>query len=274
MNKIEKTHLNFILTACLLAALYLTSQNWKKQLVLHDVKVYDASLLSDEEVKTLAGVQDGSALYGLSLAQISHRVESSPFVKQAVVVRALPYDLTITVHERNPIALLAMMPPAEMLSVDNNGVVLPLPFGRKNNLPVITGVTEELKVGDTVKGNLIQAVKFMCDADRISAALGADIAGVKLVGDNLIAYTTASSLPVIIGKGDLDRKLIYLQSFFKEDPDNSDPGYNYIDLRFDGQIVIGTHLVANSADSHAPSGSAGLSPAETHQSMDHIGKVK
>ncbi len=86
--------------------------------MLHDVKVYEASMLTDNEVKTLADVQNGSALYGLSLADISHRVERSPFVKEAIVVRALPYDLTITVHERNPIALLAFAAPQEqMLSV-------------------------------------------------------------------------------------------------------------------------------------------------------------
>jgi cell division protein FtsQ len=243
LKQIERAYLNFVLTACVLVALYLTSQNWKNQLVLHDVKVYDASMLTDDEVKTLADVQNGRALYGLSLTQISHRVEQNPFVKQAVVVRALPYDLTITVHERNPIALLAMT--SSMLSVDGNGVVLPLPLGRKNNLLVIANVTEELAVGNTVKGSLMQAVRFICEANKIGTALSADLAEVKLDGDNLIAYTTASSLPVIIGKGDLDRKLIYLQSFLKEVVDNGDPSYSYIDLRFSGQIVVGTRLVAD-----------------------------
>ena len=247
MEKIERTYLNLILTVSALVALYLTSQNWKNQLVLHDVKVYDANMLTDNEVKALADVQDGSALYGLSLAKISNRVERSPFVKHAVVVRALPYDLTITVHERNPVALVALTAPQEqMLSVDKDGVVLPLPLGRKNNLPVITSVAESipgishgLEVGDTVGGTLMQAVKFICDADKIGTALSANIAEVKLDGNNLIAYTTTSSLPIIIGKGNFDRKLIYLQSFLEEAAASGDPNYDYVDLRFNGQIVLG-----------------------------------
>lgn len=280
MKKIDRTYLNFVLATCLLAALYLTSQNWKNQLMLHDVKIYDASMLTDDEVKTLAEVQGGSALYRLNLAQISHFVERNPFVRQAVVVRALPNDLTITVHERNPIALLAVAAPTAMLSVDNDGVVLPLPLGRKNDLPVITNIAEKLSVGDTVKGNLMQAVKLIYDADKIGTALSADIAEVKFDGDNLIAYTTASSLPVIIGKGDLDRKLIYLQSFLKEIADNGNPGYDYIDLRFNNQIVVGGQLVADSPAKGEINSSgkvsfrnAESSAQETQQPKVEIGKV-
>ena len=240
MGKVERTYLNLILTVSVLVALYLTSQNWKSHLMLHDVKVYDASMLTVSEVKTLANVQEGSALYGLSLAKISHRVERSPFVKQAVVVRALPYDLTITLQERNPIALLANQAPQEqMLSVDKDGVVLPLPLERKNNLPVITDVREKLEVGDTVRGILMQAVNFICDADKVGEAVSANIAEVKLENNNLIAYTTSSSLPIIIGRDNLDRKLIYLKSFLEEFAADGDPNYNYIDLRFNRQIVVG-----------------------------------
>jgi len=250
MEKIERPYLNLILTVSILVTLYLTSQNWKNQLVLHDVKVYDASMLTTNEVKTLADVQDGSALYGLSLAKISNSVERNPFVKQAIVVRALPYDLSITVHERNPIALLAIDSPQEqMLSVDNEGIVLPLPLGRRNNLPIIANIMERLQVGDTVTGTLMQAVKFICDADKIGPTLSANIAEVKLDEDDLIAYTTTSSLPVIIGNSSFERKLIYLQSFLEESAKNGDPSYNYIDLRFNGQIAVGM-LETNSISSN------------------------
>ncbi len=164
MKKINRPYLNFTLAVCAIVALYLVSQNWKNQLVLQDVKIYDASILTDDEVKALANVRTGSSLFGLSLSQISYRVEQNPFVKKAVVVRALPYDLTITVHERTPLALLAT--PTSMLSVDESGIVLPLPLERKNNLPIITNISGILSVGDTVKGSLMQAVKFLSDAEK------------------------------------------------------------------------------------------------------------
>jgi len=234
--------LNFTLAVCATVALYLISQNWKNQLLLQNVKVYDTNILTDDEVKTLADVKTGSPLYGLSLSKISYRVGRNPFVKEAIVVRALPYDLTITVHERNPLALLAMS--ASMLSVDGSGIVLPLPLERKNNIPVITNITDQLSVGDTVKGNLMQAVKFLSEAEKLGERLSAGIAEVQLSkgpggqGGNLVAFTTASSLPVIIGKGNFERKLLYLQKFLTEIAGSSD--YDYVDLRFDGQIVLGT----------------------------------
>jgi len=240
---IERTYLNFTFVVCAIVALYLISQNWTKQLVLHDVKVYDTSILTDTEVKSLADVHAGSRLYGLSLSKISHRVKQNPFVKEAIVARALPYDLTITVRERNPLALLAM--PTSMLSVDENGIVLPLPLERKNNLPVIANVLGQLSVGDTVRGSLMQAVEFLSDAEKLGPALSASIAEIQLSkgpggqGDNLVAFTTASTLPVIIGNGNFRKKLLYLQMFLKEIVNSGSTDYDYVDLRFDGQIVLG-----------------------------------
>lgn len=239
IKKIDRIYLNFIIAISVFVALYLISQNWKTQLVLHDVKVYDASILTDNEVKTLADVHGGTALYKIKLAQIANRIEQNPFVRKAIVVRAFPYDLTITLRERDPIALLALAPPSGMLSIDKDGIVLPLPLGRKNNLPLITDVVEKLEVGDTVNGAMMQVVKFISDADKIGTWLGAEIAEVKLDGDNLIAYTTDASLPIIIGKNGLHRKIIYLESFLKEFSDNGNPSYSYVDLRFNGEIVVG-----------------------------------
>ncbi len=238
MLKIERTYLNLILVLSAVTALYLLSQSWKDQLVVENVEVYDTHILTGDQVKSLADVAFGSPLYKLSLMKIARKVEENPFVGRAVVVRALPYDVTITVQERDPISLIATA--TSMFSVDGNGVVLPLPMKRKNNMPVITNVRDQLQVGDTVKGTLMQAVKFVRDAQKYGASLSASIAEVRLDGDNLVAYTTASSLPVIIGKNDFERKLLYLHKFLTEVAGSGDPNCSYVDLRFNGQIVLGT----------------------------------
>ncbi len=239
MPKIERTYLSFILSISLLMALFLLAQNWKRQLAVEKVKVYDTRILTGDEVRSLAEVPIGAPLYALNLMKIARNVEQSPFVDRAVVVRALPYDLTITVSERDPIAIVATG--STMLSVDGNGIMLPLPMQRKNNMPVITNVQGQLGVGDTARGALMQAVKFIQDTQAYGPALTANIAEVRLDGGNLVAYTTASSLPVIIGTNDFERKLLYLQKFLTDvDNSNATPNYSYVDLRFNGQIVLGT----------------------------------
>lgn len=242
--KIERTYLKLTMVLSLLAALYLTSQGWKNQLLLEKVKVFDTHILTSAQVKEIADVRPGTSLYHLSLLKISERLEKNPFVKQAVVVRALPYDLAITIHERNPIALVAAA--NAMLSVDKSGMILPLPMERKNDLPVITDVRSQLRVGDTVSGGLMQAVKFINDADKYGASLSASIAEVRLIAGNLVAYATASSLPIIIGKGDFERKLLYLHEFLTKVAAAENPDYSYVDLRFNGQIVLGNAEVKGS----------------------------
>jgi len=258
LKKIERTYLNLVAVVSVFTALYLISQNWKSQLLLHNIKVYDAHILTDNEVAALADVQAGSPLYQVSLRKVSRRVEQNPFVREAIVVRALPYDLTITVHERNPIALVAT--PNSMLSVDDRGIILPLPLERKNDLPVITNVQNEVQVGDTARGILMQAVDFLADAQKLGPSLSASIAGVRVDGGNLVAYTTASSLPVIIGKGDFDRKLLYLQGFIRDVASTDNFDYSYVDLRFNGQIVVGT-ASGNSGRQDTPRASVNSEPA-------------
>ena len=90
----------------------------------------------------------------------------------------------------------------------------------------------------------MQAVKFLSDADKVGVGLSASIAEVQLQGDNLVIFTTASSLPVVIGKGNFERKLLYLQEFSREIAGSGDSGYDYVDLRFDGQIVLGVRSEA------------------------------
>ncbi len=253
MIRIEKTYLNFVLVVSALAALYLLSQGWKGHLMLEKVKVYDTHILTDAQVRTLADVRAGSPLYQLSLWKISERLEKNPFVKEAVVVRALPYDLAITIHERNPIALVATA--NTMLSVDERGIILPLPMERKNDLPVITNVETPLQVGDTAKGSLMQAVEFLRDADRFGTSLSASIAEVRSVAGNLVAYATSSSLPIIIGKGDFERKLLYLHEFLTKVADTGNSDYSYVDLRYNGQIVLGNAGAGVSkSDFGSPSG--------------------
>lgn len=241
MLRIDRTYFNLILAISIVTALYLLSQGWKNQLVVEKVKVYDTHILTGNEVKDLADIRTGSPLYKLSLLKIAERVEKNPFVYRAVVVRTLPYDVTITVDERDPIALVAT--PSAMFSVDTKGIILPLPMKRKNNMPVITNVKGPLQVGDTAKGTLMQAVDFINDARDLGPALSANIGEVRLDGGSLIAYTTVSSLQIIVGRNDFNRKLLYLRKFLKQAAADGSPGYRYVDLRYRGQIVVGTRSV-------------------------------
>lgn len=244
--KLEKTYLNFTIAFSAVAALYLISVNWKHQLTLERIFVNGDRILTADEVKLLAGVQKGSPLFKISLASVRDRIEKNPYVKRAVVVREPPYYLNINVIERIPVAVIALAngekDGVSMFSVDKDGVILPLPLKRKADLPLITNVHESISIGDTAKGTLKEAIELINDAANLSHETGinlsANISEVRLSNDGLILYTTAPSIQVMVGKNDFHRKLVYLQSFLSQITSQSGFACRYIDLRFDGQVVV------------------------------------
>ena len=246
--KLDRVYLNFTIALSAVAALYLISGNWKHQLILDRIFVKGDQILTGDEIKSLAGVDSGALLFKISLASVRDRIEKNPYIKRAVVVRELPYYLKINVKERVPVALIAAIQgthdtsDAAMFSVDKEGIILPVPLKRKVNLPLITNVNQTIAVGDTAKGMLKEAIQLINDAVDLAGETGinvlANISEIRLSNDGLILYTTAPSFEVIVGKGDFHRKLVYLQNFISQVTSKSGFACRYVDLRFDGQVVV------------------------------------
>ncbi|MGB9592391.1 MAG: cell division protein FtsQ/DivIB [Candidatus Kryptoniota bacterium] len=239
--KLDRVYINFTIALSAAAALYLISGNWKHQLVLDRIFVKGDRILTRDEIKSLAGVDSGALLFKISLAAVRDRIEKNPYVKRVVVVRQPPYYLSVNITERYPVALIATANNA-MFSVDREGIVLPLPLKRKANLPLITNVNQSISVGDTAKGMLKEGVELINDAMDLSHETGNDIVAniseVRLSNEGLILYTTAPSVQVIVGKGDFHRKLVYLQAFLSQVTAQGQFSCRYVDLRFDGQVVV------------------------------------
>ena len=94
--------------------------------------------LSDDELRTLAGVHSHDSLIMLSSSKISRQLLKSPWIRSVSIRKDLPDTLSLTIKESEPFALLEMN--KHLFLVDEQGKLLE--ELRENStpfLPVITG---------------------------------------------------------------------------------------------------------------------------------------
>jgi cell division protein FtsQ len=84
----------------------------------------------------------GRNIFYVPLEQHQRRLEQIPWVESAAVMRLLPNRISMTIHERTPVAFVQMG--SKISLIDSGGVVLGLPASRqtKFSFPVIHGMAE------------------------------------------------------------------------------------------------------------------------------------
>ena len=125
--------------------------------------------LSSEEILSIAGADKDLFYYSLDTGLIKEALERVPMVREAVVEKAFPDSLQITLYGRLPLSVLFFTTPEGSsipMVVDNQGVVFEI--GRSLSewdLPVITGLEfKKLEVGTKLPGKVQPILK---DLDRL-----------------------------------------------------------------------------------------------------------
>ncbi|MBI3304133.1 MAG: FtsQ-type POTRA domain-containing protein [Deltaproteobacteria bacterium] len=121
-----------------------TSWPWLRAYVIHhpyftlsEIKVNTGQHLIPEEVISWSGVAKGMSLWKISSTEVEERLKTHPWIRTAHVQRSLPQYLTITVIERQPVAILADGP---LTYLDETGeVITRLTDTDDRDLPYVTG---------------------------------------------------------------------------------------------------------------------------------------
>lgn len=203
--------------------------------IVKNIRVKGNKILTREEVLNLAGLKPSQRIFSIDLKEVEERIKANPFVKRVKVVRYLPSSLEISLIEREPIALFKLHP------VDVEGQLLPpLKGQRRLHLPLLTGmdIPEETLRGRVYFRGVLEAVNFLKKVRSFDPSLYADIHEVNLGSSKgMILYLHRFKAPIIIGKGEYRRKILYLKTLLKHIRVRG--RIAYIDLRFEGQAVIG-----------------------------------
>jgi cell division protein FtsQ len=138
--------LSLVLGAVTLLSLTLyryTTQSWRFRIDSgDDIEISGSSNVSRAQVMEVMGGDLDRNIFFVSLADSKKQLEEIPWVQTAVVMRFLPKEIRVVVHERTPVAFVAIN--SHIALIDRNGVVMDYQPGQQANysFPVIVGMPD------------------------------------------------------------------------------------------------------------------------------------
>jgi cell division septal protein FtsQ len=254
----------------LLAAIALLGEVWylatrsEGDVMLERVQVVGASLLTNDEVVSLANVDRKVPFYKIDLKPMEVRLLRHSLIRSANVSREVnPAKLVISIEERQPVAMLKSESTGETYIIDQDGLLLRPKLisglrdpARLMQVPLLTGVSEK----DTASyQTMAKMVSMMTSLD--SGALRTAIGELKRTQTgSFVIYTNETQTPIFIGspfdqpfhtaiedqkkpksEEPLFTRQLRLLAHTWRTKLQSDLRHNsavYVDARFNGQIIV------------------------------------
>ncbi len=194
--------------------------------------------LTRDEIVGLAGVEPGKELLRMNLKQIGEHILQNPWVETVRVNRYFPDTISITIVEREPLAIVNM---GFIYYLDKKGTVFKvLNQGDKLDYPVVTGFREEDLASDP-KGTR-EALESTCQLLKILREKGAFIlADVSEIhydkGYGFTLFTASGALPVKVGSDDFSAKIERFARIYRGLLVQL-PTISYIDLDYKDKIIV------------------------------------
>ena len=231
----------FMMLLLLTAGLVIAANLWKSDLKVKRVTIEGNRIVETAEILQLANIKRNVQLEEIDLTAVRRSILSHYFIKDATVERDLPATLKISVTERTPLAIVNS---TEFLYLDEDGVVLPHSISKQLfDLPVLTGVPAGIALtpGTTIENSDVQQALAILDASKlVNKELYHLISEVHLrKGGDIVLYAAEWGVPIIFGRGEIASKLVRLDAFWNNIVrERGSEGLQYVDLRFDGQVVV------------------------------------
>jgi cell division septal protein FtsQ len=205
---------------------------------LKNIEVSSAKRLTQAEILALVGVEAGQDVARMNLKRMGEQLAQNPWVETVKIHRYFPDRLSISITEREPLAIVNM---GFIYYLDKKGTVFKvLNQGDKLDYPVVTGFSEE-EMSSNPAGTR-EALKTTCELLGILRVKGAFIlADVSEIhydkGYGFTLFTNSGALPVKVGSGNFAAKVDRLARIY---PDlmAQRASLHYIDLDYNDKIVV------------------------------------
>ncbi len=239
----NRTRWDFILMIFLLiafVAICIISAEWKNSLKVNRITIHGSNILTAQNIFELSKVKLQTPIESIGIYEIRKRILQQPFIKSGLVTRHYPDAIDINITERIPIASLNN---GNLNYIDTEQILLPsIESSSRLDLPIISGVDSinYYEIGEKIYNTEITtAINILQVAIAIDTMLYHSISEINMnKGKDIILYSSDVGVPIILGRGDFERKLLTLQTFWNNyvKPSNAKM-LQYIDLRYNEQVV-------------------------------------
>lgn len=235
-----KRLLAFIVVTVAVGALAYLGWRWLDGAPVEDIAIRGAVHADSSQIIDLAGVEVGMPLMEVAPAILADRVRRHPWVETASVSRQPTGTLVISVREREPVALALDTRGAPDYYLDAAGFRMPAAGGPVADVPIVRGVREAYHpVVPVASPPLSRFMALLPDLEDFEDALLSEIHETATGIDIYTAVTPGGqSLRVRLGRDQFEQKLDRLQSFWMQAVlARPETRYDWVDLRFEGQVV-------------------------------------
>ncbi|HHS13112.1 MAG TPA: FtsQ-type POTRA domain-containing protein [bacterium] len=208
---------------------------------ISEIQVSGNDYLSREELLEMAGLTAGMCIWNVDLRAADSLLRNHPFLDDVRLTRSLPRILRLEVREKEPLALLNFQ--SNLYCLDSKGLVLPSRPGKLYDLPVLSGPLE----GAIKPGSRAESPWVMEGLDLLQLMLSDrpglynQISEILLGEEGPVLTTHHRAVPVYLGKGNR-WKIRNLQAILDKLSKMEWQRVQYIDLRYEGQVVLGMRL--------------------------------
>lgn len=205
---------------------------------IKNIEVSESKRLSREEILAVAGVDKGGDLLRVNLKRVGEQLAQNPWVETVRVRRYFPDGLSISITEREPLAVVNM---GYIYYLDKKGKIFKvLNKGDRLDYPVVTGFSEEDLKGDPdgTKKALESTCELLKNLQEKGAFILAEVSEIHYdKGYGFTLFTASDALTIKIGSGDFAEKIGRLAKIYQSLMAQR-PTLQYIDLDYNDKIVV------------------------------------
>jgi len=200
------------------------------------VAVDGARYINSEEIIKAADVEMGQNIFDVDIQVVSERLKSAFAAEDFTVFRSLPATITVSIHEKQPVALLNA---ERLIGVDKNGDPLPhIGADLVESLPIVTGIKHVRDLSDsTVKARLMKGLSMLETIKVEAPSTYQRISELHVATMNELGISLVDNgLEVIIGDRDWSRKIPIIDRVINEVTSRRKE-VKAVDIRF-GEVVV------------------------------------
>jgi len=239
--KILSTLLFMALVLCL-ALLTFFGNKEKPKVTIASVSIQGYYLLPEAEYLKFARLDNPASLAAIDLPILKDRIEKHPYIKKAEIELSDEKNVKVYIEERKIKAMLQKNDEAYLIT-DKYEILPVFAYANISEMPLIINSKDmkNLKVRDKYYSDDIrEAFKIMDGFKYIDNDLFKSLTQIDLNnGSDILLNFNCFNSSVIFGKGEDARKIVYLESLYKNYNNQLADSLNYIDLRYSKLIFMG-----------------------------------